>query len=238
MSTVIRVEKNRNFVVMSNEFLKNRDLSLKAKGLLAVCLSLPDTWEYSMKGLVAISKESITAIRNSMRELEEHGYMKVNKLKNDKGQFYYEYVIYENPEHQKPVLGELDIDNANVENVDIDYADVENDTQLNIKESITKKENINKLNLYIEEQASPYIQSLLKEYLEMRKEIEAPLNMRSLKMLLTRIEKLSNGNQNIQRMMLESAIMNKWKNVFRPKDQEIEAESKALVESLRQFYNI
>jgi hypothetical protein len=233
MSTVIRVEKNQNFTVMSNLFLRNKELSLKAKGLLAVCLSLPPNWEYSMKGLVAISKESITAIRNSMRELEEHGYMKVNKLKNDKGQFYYEYVIFEEPEHQKPSTGKLEIDN-----VDVDNLDIENVNQLNTNQLITKKENTNKLNLYIEEQAPPYIQSLLKEYLEMREEIEAPLNLRSLKMLLTRIEKLSNGNQNIQRMMLESAIMNKWKNVFRPKDEEIEAESKALVENLRSFYNI
>lgn len=233
MSTVIRVEKNRNYTVMSNEFLRNKSLSLKAKGLLAVCLSLPDTWEYSMKGLVAISKESITAIRNSMRELEEHGYMKVNKLKNDKGHFYYEYVIFESPERQKPALDKLDIDNVDVENLD-----VENVNQLSTKELITKKESTNKLNLYIEEQAAPYIQSLVKDYLEMREEIKAPLSMQGLKTLLTRIEKLSNGNQNVQRLMLENAIMNKWKNVYKPTDQEIEAESKALVESLRSFYNI
>lgn len=232
MSTVIRVEKNRNYTVMSNEFLRNRNLSLKAKGLLAVCLSLPDTWEYSMKGLVAISKESITAIRNSMRELEEHGYMAVNKLKNDKGQFYYEYVIYENPERQKPALDNLDIDN-----VDVGKQGIENVNQLNTKELITNLENINK-DLYILEQASPEIQNLLKEYLEMRNEIKAPLTERGLKMLLNRLEKLSNSNVHVQRLMLENAIQNQWKNVFRPSDQEIEAASKALVESLKSFYNI
>jgi predicted transcriptional regulator len=223
---------------MSNEFLRNRELSLKAKGLLAVCLSLPDTWEYSMKGLVAISKESITAIRNSMRELEEHGYMKVNKLKNDKGQFYYEYVIYENPEPQKPVLDKLDIDNVDVDNVDIENQDIENVNQLNIKESNTKELNIDKLNLYIKEHASAAILSPLYDYLEMRKEIGTPLDMRSLKVFLTRLEKLSNNNINIQRLMLENATMNKWKNVYKPKDQEIEAASQALINELRQMYNI
>lgn len=232
MSTVIRVEKNRNYTVMSNEFLRNRNLSLKAKGLLAVCLSLPDTWEYSMKGLVAISKESITAIRNSMRELEEHGYMAVNKLKNDKGQFYYEYVIYENPERQKPVTDKLDI-----ENVDIGNVGVENVTQLNTKELITNLENINK-DLYILERADASIQNLIKEYLEMRNEIKAPLTERGLKMLLNRLEKLSNNNVHVQKIMLENAIQNQWKNVFRPSDQEIEAASKALVESLKSFYHI
>ena len=232
MSTVIRVEKNRNYTVMSNEFLRNRNLSLKAKGLLAVCLSLPDTWEYSMKGLVAISKESITAIRNSMRELEEHGYMAVNKLKNDKGQFYYEYVIYENPERQKPATDKLDIDN-----VDVEKQGIENVNQLSTKELITNLENINK-DLYILEQAPPYIQPLLKEYVEMRKEIGAALTERGLKLLLSRLEKLSNNNQNIQKIMLENAIMNKWKNIYKPTDQEIEAASKALVEGLRSFYHI
>lgn len=232
MSTVIRVEKNRNYTVMSNEFLRNRNLSLKAKGLLAVCLSLPDTWEYSMKGLVAISKESITAIRNSMRELEEHGYMKVNKLKNDKGHFYYEYVIFENPEHQKPSTEKLYIDK-----VDVEKQGVENVNQLNTKELITNLENINK-DLYILEGADAAIQNLLKEYLEMREEIKAPLTERGLKMLLNRLKKLSNNNVQLQKLMLENAIQNQWKNVFRPSDQEIEAASKALVESLKSFYNI
>lgn len=232
MSTVIRVEKNRNYTVMSNEFLRNRNLSLKAKGLLAVCLSLPDSWEYSMKGLVAISKESITAIRNSMRELEEHGYMAVNKLKNDKGHFYYEYVIYENPERQNPALDKLDIDN-----VDVDNLDIENVTQLNTKELITNLKNINN-NLYIEELAPPELHSLLKNYLEMRKEIGAELTERGLKLLLSRLEKLSNNNINVQKIMLESATQNQWKNVYKPKDEEVEAYSKALVESLRSFYHL
>ena len=110
MSTIIRVEKNRNYTVMSNEFLRNKQLSLKAKGLLAVCLSLPDTWDYSISGLVAICKESITAVRNAMKELEEHGYMKINKLQNEKGHFYYEYVIFETPH-----TGFLYVDNVDME---------------------------------------------------------------------------------------------------------------------------
>lgn len=233
MSTVIRVEKNQNYSVISNEFLRNKELSLKAKGLLAVCLSLPDTWTFSMKGLVAISKESITAIRNCMRELEEHGYMKVNKLKNDKGQFYYQYVIYEKPEHQKPVTGELDIDNA-----DVGSLDIENDTQLN-KDILSTKEKVLNNNLYIlDERLSPEISKLFKEYLNMREEEKMPVSERGLQTLLNRLEKLSNNNVNVQKIMLSNATLNKWKNLYKPSDQEIEAFSKALVESLKQFYNI
>lgn len=228
MSTVLRVEKNRNFVVMSNEFLRNKELSLKAKGLLAVCLSLPDTWDYSINGLVSICKESITAVRNAMKELEAHGYMKINKLQNEKGHFYYEYVIYETPH-----IENLYVDNADMENLVVD-----NQQQLNTNQLSTEELNIDKLNLYIKEHASAAILSPLYEYLEMRKEIGTPLDLRSLKVFLTRLEKLSNNNINIQRLMLENATMNKWKNVYKPKDQEIEAASQALINELRQMYNI
>ena len=81
MSTVIRVEKNREYVVMNNKFLRNKEMSLKAKGLLALCLSLPETWDYSLNGLVAICKENITSIRSGLKELEEHGHLKRNNKK-------------------------------------------------------------------------------------------------------------------------------------------------------------
>jgi hypothetical protein len=226
--SIIRVEKNRNYTVINNEFLKNKELSLKAKGLLAVCLSLPDTWDWSIAGLVAICKESITSVRSSLKELEEHGYVVISKLKDDKGRFVYNYTIYESP-----VTENLALDNLTVEKQDI-----ENVGQLNTNQSITNKLNTNELNLYIQEHASAATWSLLNDYLEMRKEIEAPLSMRGLKMLLTRLEKLSNNNITMQRLMLENAIQNQWKNIYRPSDQEIEAASKALTESLKSFYNI
>lgn len=96
-TTVFRVEKNREFVVMNNKFLRNGEMSLKAKGLLALCLSLPDNWNYSINGLVSICKESQTAIRSTLKELEEFNHLKRNRLKDEKGQFYYEYVLYEVP---------------------------------------------------------------------------------------------------------------------------------------------
>lgn len=233
MSTIIRVEKNRNYTVMSNEFLRNKELSLKAKGLLAVCLSLPDTWDYSINGLVAICKESITAVRNAMKELEEHGYMKINKLQNEKGHFYYEYVIFETPD-----TGFLYVDKSHMEKLPAEKLVVEKQGQLNTNQLSTEKENTNELNLYIEEEVNLQLQEAMKEYIEVRKEIGAPLSMRGLKMLLTRLDKLSNSNLRIQKLMIESAVINKWKNVFRPKDQEIEAANKAYLESLKSFYGI
>ena len=100
------------------------------------------------------------------------------------------------------------------------------------------KECIKELNLYIREQAPAPLWSLLNEYLEMRKEIGAPLTMRGLKMLLTRVEKLSDNNISVQRLMLENATQNQWKNVYRPKDQEIKAALDAQTNELKSFYGI
>ena len=227
MST-IRVEKNRNYTIIHNQFLQNKELSLKAKGLLALCLSLPDDWNYNIRGLVSLCKESLTSVRSSLKELEEHGYVVITKLQDAKGRFTYNYTIYEVPVAENPILDNQVMEKQSTENVNLQIT----------KELITKKENINKLNLYIEQAAPPYIQPLLKEYVEMRKEIGAELTERGLKLLLSRLEKLSNNNQNIQKLMLENAIMNKWKNIYKPTDQEIEAASKAIVEGLRSFYNI
>lgn len=229
MSTVLRVEKNREYVVMNNRFLRNKDMSLKAKGLLALCLSLPETWDYSINGLVAICKENVTAVKSGLKELEKHGHLKINKLKGEKGRFIYEYVIYEVP----PA-----IENLPLENLPMESLYVENQLQESIKEKSIEEESIKEINLYIEQHAFAAIWTLLHEYLEMRKGIGAPLSMRGLKMLITRIEKLSNGNIAVQRLMLENAIMNQWKNVYKPKEQEIDAANEVQINELKSFYNL
>ena len=96
---VFRIEKTRDYTVMANHHLKNRGLSLKAKGLLSVMLSLPEEWDYTLKGLAHISKESIDAIREGIRELEASGYIIRSRSRNEKGQLAgAEYVIYEHPQ--------------------------------------------------------------------------------------------------------------------------------------------
>jgi hypothetical protein len=104
---VFRVERTRDYTVMSNHHLKNRMLSLKAKGLLSIMLSLPDEWDYTLRGLAAISKEGVDAIRQAILELEEAGYIVRARSRNDKGQLSgTEYVIYEHPQpvSDSPVL--------------------------------------------------------------------------------------------------------------------------------------
>ena len=96
--SVIRVEKSRNYSVISNVHLRDRELSLKAKGLLSLILSLPDNWQYSVNGLAAITKEGRTGIMSALRELEREGYLTRHQLRGTRGRMGpNEYVIRELP---------------------------------------------------------------------------------------------------------------------------------------------
>ena len=93
-----RVERTKNFTVMSNHHFKNKNLTLKAKGLLSLMLSLPDDWNYNMQGLATLSRDGIDSVRSAIKELEHHGYVERHRLRNEYG-FYgdTEYIIREVP---------------------------------------------------------------------------------------------------------------------------------------------
>lgn len=96
---VFRVEKNRGYTVMSNHHLRNKDLSLKAKGLLSQMLSLPEDWDFTLKGLSLINREQIDAIRASVRELEQAGYIVRSRERDGQGRLRgADYLIYEQPQ--------------------------------------------------------------------------------------------------------------------------------------------
>lgn len=140
---VFRVEKTENYTVMSNYHLRDKKLSLKAKGLLSWMLSNNNGWDYSIAGIVANCKENETAIRTALDELKQFGYLKVNRIapNNTCNTFHYEYVIYENPEKSTSCL---DSDFLYVENLDVETLDVENQVQRNTKERSTKISNTKK----------------------------------------------------------------------------------------------
>lgn len=98
---VFRVEKNANYTTMCNYHLRDQTLSLKAKGLLSMLLSLPDTWHYSVRGLAAISREGVDGILTALKELETHGYLERRQLRGPGGRLgQTEYVIFEMPKSQ------------------------------------------------------------------------------------------------------------------------------------------
>ena len=95
---VFRIEKTRDYTVMSNYHLRDRSLSLKAKGLLSLMLSLPEDWDYTMRGLARICKDGIDSISGGIRELEAHGYLVRARVRNENGQLgSIEYTILEQP---------------------------------------------------------------------------------------------------------------------------------------------
>ena len=135
---VIRVNKTRDYVVMSNSHFKEKDMSLKAKGLLSEMLSLPDDWDYSIAGLAAINKENETAIKSALEELKKFGYLKVTKImpeNSPSGRIEYVYDIFEN---KKQGVGFLGVEILGVENQGL-----ENQGQLNINNKILNNKNIN-----------------------------------------------------------------------------------------------
>lgn len=95
---VFRVERTQDYITMSNRHFKNKNLSLKAKGLLSLMLSLPEDWDYTLKGLAYINKEGVDAIRTAVRELEKEGYIKRRQTRDKSGKLSVtEYTIYEIP---------------------------------------------------------------------------------------------------------------------------------------------
>ena len=132
---VFRVNKTKDFTIMSNHHLRNRELTLKAKGLMSLMLSLPEEWDYTLKGLSLISKEGIDAIRVAVIELEEQGYIVRERMRNEKGQLgSIEYVIHEfpvEPKSEKPILENPILDNPTLEEPILEKPELENPTQLN-----------------------------------------------------------------------------------------------------------
>ena len=136
MMSVLKIEKNQNYTVMSNHHLRDRNLSYKAKGLLLFMLSLPDDWDYSLAGLCSISKESRDGIRSILKELQEHHYVEIEKVRGNKGYFEYNYLIYEIPHFEEH---EHDENNPDMENPYLDSPSVvESTTQINTNKKIDK----------------------------------------------------------------------------------------------------
>ena len=153
---VFRIEKNKNYTVMANYHLRDISLSLKAKGLLSLMLSLPEGWDYTTKGLACICKDGVDSICSTVKELEKAGYVQRRRLRNELGHLTeIEYTILEKPvrtaaseeslpdssekastppKREKPVLDDPVLDNP-----ELAFPEQENPAQLNIQESITEK---------------------------------------------------------------------------------------------------
>ena len=157
---VFRVERNTGYTVMSNHHLRNKELTLKAKGLLSQMLSLPEDWDYTLAGLSHINREKIDAIREAVKELEKAGYIVRSRERDEKGRLRgADYVIYEQPQPKEPeaatssekpptsdlpTLENPTLDNPTLEKPTLEKPTLENPTQLN-KDISSKEQSITDL---------------------------------------------------------------------------------------------
>ena len=145
---IIRVVKNKDYTVMGNVHLKDKRLSLKAIGLLSIVLSLPDSWHYTVNGLVGIVKDGERAVNGALTELKENGYLRIEKLypnKEGRSKIEYQYIFSETPQDPQNVPLEQDIQNVGLQNVSLQNEGLQNvGAYINTNKQNTKELNTNK----------------------------------------------------------------------------------------------
>lgn len=231
---VFRVHKSENYTVLSNYHFKERAMSLKAKGLLSLMLSLPEKWDYSIAGLVTLSKDGKDSVNAALKELEKFGYLRRTQAIDASGKFSgYNYEIFEQPTEvkaEKPKAVKPFAENPSTEK-----PTTENPPQLSKKELTTKKSNTKKSNTEEErkKESSPAttydaiindrifdeeVKKTLYEFIKMRKLIKKPLTDFALSKLINKLFKIS-LDPRVQIDVLEKSILNNWQDIFPPREE-------------------
>ena len=164
---VCRVEKNKNYTTMSNFHLRDPNLSNKARGLLSTMLSLPDSWDYTTRGLAAICKDGVDGITAQLKELEQYGYLIRHRIRDSNGRIVdMEYIIYEQPHTASP-----DTEKPYMVKPDMALPRLENPAQINIDKRITDESNTDLSNTHsiLSDEARPSVLAALESK---RKETE------------------------------------------------------------------
>lgn len=139
---VFRVNRNKNYTHMANYHFRDKGMSLRAKGLLSLMLSLPEEWDYSANGLAALSKDGKDSVKKALIELEQLGYLKRTRATDAQGRFTgYDYDIFEKPMAEKPYA-----EKPQTEKPLTEIPSTENPPQLNTKQSSTKESNTKESN--------------------------------------------------------------------------------------------
>ena len=223
--SVFRVHKTNNYTIMANHHFKERDMSLKSKGLLSLMLSLPDNWSYNISGLTKLSKDGKDSVMSALQELEKFGYLSRQQLVNEKGQFSgVEYHIYEEPQPKKtvaenPTSVKEEAANPNAEeppqSITYSINDLSNQ-ELNELER-EEEEEIYEILASIKDRE---LRELYADYVIQRREKQHPLTPKGLHMLIARGYRLSDSDMAVHRAIVETAIINQWLNLYEPRAEE------------------
>lgn len=222
--SVIRTIKNENYTTMCNTHLRDKNLSLKAKGLLSMMLSLPDKWHYSVKGLEGICKESKNTINSVLNELEDNNYL-VRRRRYCNGKISeWEYIIFENNENHDEEL--LHLKNEDIENEDIEIQDIENRDVYKITKELStnrlntneyKEKNIKKesvQSVIAEYTENKDLQDALHGFVEMRNKARKPLTARAMKLSLNELDKLAVDDMT-KIAIVNQSIMHNWLTFYK-----------------------
>jgi hypothetical protein len=217
---------------MSNYHFKEKEMSLKAKGLLSLMLSLPDSWNYSVSGLVKLSKDGKDGVMSALSELEKFGYLTRVKTQNEKGQFSgIEYNIFEEPQEDNSFT-----DNPISDNQKADNANAEKPPQLNTKlTNNLKNKIIYDINNYIdilETIPDDHLRNLYCYFLDNRNYMGDPLTRKGLELLIERVRELAGLDTDKQKALLRTAVINNWKNVYQKGEEPSQA-----AQELKDFYS-
>ena len=205
MMPVFRVNKTNDYTVMANYHFRNNEMSLKAKGLLSQMLALPDDWNYSVEGLVALAKDGREGISKALKELEQFGYLERVFIR-DKGKINCIYNIYEKPQREnrdgKTVTAKPQQLNTNILNTNI----------LNTKELNTKEDlYIKGTAAYFEDEA---IQEAFENFIADRKERKKPMTKRAIDIAVKKINELSEGKPEKAVAIINQSIEKGWNGIF------------------------
>lgn len=231
----IRVNKTKDFTVMSNYHFREKEMSLKAKGLLSLMLSLPDGWDYSVMGLVALSKDGKDSVLSALKELKEFGYVKVTKITDEKGRFAgYDYDIFEKPHEDRPCSDSPRSDSPRSSKPHSSKPNTEKQPQLNTNNILNTKElNTKELNTkdnikennkkktpnesaLIEKQLEEYANGdeellmLLHEWLKCRKAKRLVATEFAIKTNLKKIDRMAKASNLTVKEYLEEVICRGW----------------------------
>ena len=233
--SVIRVNKTANYTVMSNTHLRDRSISLKAKGLMSQMLSLPDDWDYSIAGLAAINAEKESSIKTALDELKKAGYLVVTKMMPDKtesGRIEYIYDLFEEPRAEKQ-----EAEKQGIENLGVEIQGIENQGQINKEESITEKRNKEDNTKQVSKKTesfddildssplisnNPELRESCQEFIKMRKLIKKPLTNAALKMAINKAYQLAGGDPETIKKIIDQSVMNSWQGVFPLRDDDVQ----------------
>lgn len=234
--TVFRVHKNENYTVLSNYHFKEKEMSLKAKGLLSLMLSLPEAWDYSAAGLVKLSKDGKDSVNGALKELEKFGYLKRSQAVNTNGTFGgYNYEIYEKPntdtKTEKPKTKKPFTEKPSTEKPQQLSNKELNKKQLNTKKikDVEEKKERKQEKTHTTYDAiingkifNDEVKKALYEFIKMRKLIKKPLTDFALEKLIDKLFKMT-YDENTQVEILENSILNNWQDIYKPKQSKKQA---------------